>query len=105
MYTVVIVIHDAVCISLCIAVLLQQGKGADIGAVFGGSSQTVFGPSGAGHALTQATWLVAAIFFSPSGFLAFASARRLTGSIFRPLLSSGPGPAMPAAHAIPHKAV
>ena len=82
MYTVVIVIHVAVCISLCIAVLLQQGKGADIGAVFGGSSQTVFGASGAGNILTKLTWGFAVVFFSTSIFLAYASTRRVSGSLF-----------------------
>jgi len=51
MVTVVVVIHVVVCISLCIIVLMQRGKGAEVGAVFGGSSQTVFGASGAGGAL------------------------------------------------------
>ncbi len=82
MYTVVIVIHVAVCISLCITVLLQQGKGADIGAVFGGSSQTVFGASGAGNILTKLTWGFAVVFFSTSIFLAYASTRRVSGSLF-----------------------
>src|SRR5229473_7916653 len=105
MYTVVIVIHVAVCISLCIAVLLQQGKGADIGAVFGGSSQTVFGASGAGNALTKATWLLAAIFFSTSIFLAYASARRVTCSIFDRPFSSGPVSVMPATKPMPKNVV
>src|SRR5258708_7817383 len=105
MYTVVIVIHDAVCISLCIAVLLQQGKGADIGAVFGGSSQTVFGASGAGNALTKATWALAAIFFATSIFLALASARRVTGSIFDRPFSSGPVSVMPASKQMPKNAL
>ncbi|HWN57490.1 MAG TPA: preprotein translocase subunit SecG, partial [Methylomirabilota bacterium] len=82
MISVVILIHIVVCIAMCIIILLQQGKGADVGAVFGGSSQTVFGASGAGNALTKTTWLLAAIFFSTSIFLAYASARRVTGSIF-----------------------
>ena len=67
---------------MCIIILLQQGKGAEVGAVFGGSSQTVFGASGAGNALTKATWALAIIFFASSIFLALASARRVTGSIF-----------------------
>lgn len=82
MYTIVIVIHVAVCIALCIVVLLQQGKGADIGAVFGGSSQTVFGASGAGNILTKLTWGFAVVFFTTSIFLAYASTRRVTGSLF-----------------------
>ncbi len=116
MVTAVITIHVIVCVALCITVLLQHGKGADIGAVFGGSSQTVFGAGGAGNALTKATWSLAAIFFATSIFLALASARRVTGSIFDRPFSSPPAssvmppvksppisaaPANPVAPAIP----
>jgi preprotein translocase subunit SecG len=82
MVTAAIVIHIAVCVTLVITVLLQQGKGADVGAVFGGSSQTVFGSSGAGNLLTKITWAAAATFFATSIFLAYASTRHITGSIF-----------------------
>jgi preprotein translocase subunit SecG len=82
MVTAAIVIHIAVCVTLVIAVLLQQGKGADVGAVFGGSSQTVFGSSGAGNLLTKITWAAAATFFATSIFLAYSSTRHITGSIF-----------------------
>jgi preprotein translocase subunit SecG len=105
MISIVISIHIIVCISMCIIILLQQGKGADIGAVFGGSSQTVFGASGAGNALTKATWLLAAIFFSTSIFLAYASARRVTGSIFDRPFSSGPVSVMPATKPMPKNVV
>ncbi len=81
MVSIVVVVHIVVCIALCIAVLLQQGKGADIGAVFGGSSQTVFGSSGAGNILTKLTAGLAVVFFSTSLFLAYSSTRRFTGSI------------------------
>lgn len=64
-------------------VLLQQGKGAEIGAVFGGSSQTVFGASGAGNVLTRATSALAVVFFATSMYLAYASTERATGSVFR----------------------
>ncbi len=82
MVTAVIAIHIVICIALIIVILLQQGKGAEIGAVFGGSSQTVFGASGAGNMLTKTTWAMAAVFFATSIFLAYASTRRFTGSIF-----------------------
>ncbi|MDO8431873.1 MAG: preprotein translocase subunit SecG [Candidatus Binatus sp.] len=104
MVTVVITIHVIVCFALCITILLQHGKGADIGAVFGGSSQTVFGAGGAGNALTKATWSLAAIFFATSIFLALSSARRVTGSIFdRPFSSAPSSSVMPPAKA-PSKA-
>jgi|SRR5579885_24362 preprotein translocase subunit SecG len=97
MVSVVVAIHVIVCISLVVIILLQQGKGADVGAVFGGSSQTVFGASGAASALAKATAALATIFFATSIFLAYASARRVTGSIFQG--SSGRS-VMPAA---PHQ--
>jgi preprotein translocase subunit SecG len=102
MVSIVISIHVIVCVAMCIIILLQQGKGAEVGAVFGGSSQTVFGASGAGNALTKATWSLAIIFFASSIFLAFASARRVTGSIFegRPSTSS----VMPASKLAPKSA-
>ena len=55
MVTAAIVVHIIVCIALVIVVLLQQGKGADVGAVFGGSSQTVFGAGGASSPLFKLT--------------------------------------------------
>ncbi len=82
MVTAVIAVHIVICVALVVVILLQQGKGAEIGAVFGGSSQTVFGASGAGNVLTKTTWAMAAVFFATSIFLAYASARRITGSVF-----------------------
>jgi preprotein translocase subunit SecG len=102
MVSIVIAIHVTVCVAMCVIILLQQGKGAEVGAVFGGSSQTVFGASGAGNALTKTTWAFAIIFFASSIFLALASARRVTGSIFegRPAASS----VMPASKQSPKSA-
>ena len=82
MVAVVTSIHIIVCIALVIVVLLQQGKGAEVGAVFGGSSQTVFGASGAGNVLTKTTAALAFAFFLTSGYLALNSTQRATGSIF-----------------------
>jgi preprotein translocase subunit SecG len=82
MITIIVAIHIIVCFTLITVVLLQQGKGADVGAVFGGSSQTVFGASGAGNLLTKVTWSCAIVFFATSIILAYSSTRRVTGSIF-----------------------
>jgi len=82
MITAVIVVHITVCIALTIIVLLQQGKGADVGAVFGGSSQTVFGAGGASSPLFKLTWTFALLFGLTSLFLAYSSTKRVTGSIF-----------------------
>ncbi len=43
MYTLLVIVHVIVCLLMIGAILLQSGKGAEIGAAFGGSSQTVFG--------------------------------------------------------------
>ena len=82
MITAVVVLHIIVCIALTIIVLLQQGKGADVGAVFGGSSQTVFGAGGASSPLFKLTWTFALLFGLTSLFLAYSSTKRVTGSIF-----------------------
>jgi preprotein translocase subunit SecG len=82
MIAAIIALHIVVCLTMVIVVLLQQGKGADVGAVFGGSSSTVFGASGAGNFLTKVTWACAVLFFSTSILLAYASTKRVTGSIF-----------------------
>jgi preprotein translocase subunit SecG len=106
--TTVVVVHIIVCIALTIVVLLQQGKGADVGAVFGGSSQTVFGAGGASTPLFKLTWTFAAMFAFTSLFLAYSSTKRISGSIFEgrkvpiPIHSTVPalplgGPAAPAA--------
>jgi preprotein translocase subunit SecG len=96
MVSIVIGIHVAVCITLCVMILLQQGKGADIGAVFGGSSQTLFGSSGAGNILTKFTSALAAVFFATSLFLAYSSTRRFTGSIMPVKRAPVTAPAAPA---------
>jgi len=82
MYTVLIIIHVLVCLFLIGVVLLQQGKGADMGAVFGGSSQTLFGSGGAGNFLTRLTGAAAVIFLITSLGLAYTSARRVSTTIF-----------------------
>lgn len=106
MVSIVVSIHVIVCVAMCIIILLQQGKGAEVGAVFGGSSQTVFGASGAGNALTKATWTLAIIFFASSIFLALSSARRVTGSIFdRPFSQAPASSVMPASKQAPKNAL
>jgi preprotein translocase subunit SecG len=67
------VIVSAILISM---VLLQKGKGADIGAAFGGASNTVFGPRGAQSFLSKLTAGAAIIFMLTSLTLAFTTAKR-----------------------------
>ncbi|MGI5309160.1 preprotein translocase subunit SecG [Rheinheimera sp. WS51] len=64
MYEILIVVYLLVAMSLIGLVLIQHGKGADMGAAFGaGASATVFGSSGTGNFLTKTTTLLATVFF------------------------------------------
>jgi preprotein translocase subunit SecG len=71
------VVHVIVCLFLIVVVLLQRGKGADIGAVFGGGSgATLFGSRGAGNFLTRLTTGAAVVFMLTSLSLAYFAQER-----------------------------
>ncbi|PCI41506.1 MAG: preprotein translocase subunit SecG [Moraxellaceae bacterium] len=71
METVLLSIHVLVTVALIGLVLIQHGKGADVGAAFGsGASQTLFGSGGSGSFLTRVTTGLAVVFFSTSLALA-----------------------------------
>ena len=80
MYTVLIIIHVLICFLMIGAILLQSGKGAEIGASFGGSSQTVFGSRGPANFLSKFTVVVAAIFMVTSLSLAIMARERTFSS-------------------------
>lgn len=79
MVTFVTVIHVCLCLFLIVVVLLQTGKGADMGAAFGGASQTVFGATGALTLLHKVTTVTAVLFMLTSLSLAWHSARVQSG--------------------------
>jgi preprotein translocase subunit SecG len=82
MSLLLIILHVAVCVALIMIVLLQTGKGADMGAAFGGgSSQTLFGSTGASTFLSKATTAAAVIFMLTSLALAYISSHRTGDSI------------------------
>ena len=82
MSTLLIIIHTIVCIALILIILLQTGKGADMGAAFGGgSSQTLFGSSGSSTFLGKLTTVAAVVFMLTSLGLAYFSGLRTTNSI------------------------
>ncbi len=83
MTTLLIAVHVFVCLFLICIVLLQHGKGADIGASFGGSSQSLFGTEGPVPLLNKITTLAAIVFMGTSVALAYLSANRSTGSVMR----------------------
>ena len=75
--TLVVVLHVLIAVALVTLVLLQQGKGANAGAAFGGgASQTVFGSEGSSSFLTRATTLLAIVFFVTSFSLAVFAKQR-----------------------------
>ena len=82
MIIAVTIIHVVVSIGLILVVLLQTGKGAEVGAVFGGSSSTIFGSSGAGNFLTRLTTGMAIVFMMTSLTLGYFAGKKPTATIF-----------------------
>lgn len=79
--TVLLVVLVCVALAVVGLVLIQQGKGADAGASFGGgASQTVFGGAGSGNFLTKSTWFLALAFFVICVALAYIARERATGA-------------------------
>ncbi|HYK37516.1 preprotein translocase subunit SecG [Alloacidobacterium sp.] len=80
MFYLILAIHIIVCIVLCVVVLLQQGKSADLAGAFGGQgSQTAFGPRGAANLLTRLTTWCAVIFMLTSIGLTILMQKRSGG--------------------------
>jgi len=80
MHTLVIIIHIIACFLMIGAILLQSGKGAEIGAAFGGSSQTVFGSRGPANFLSKFTVVVAVVFMLTSLSLAILAKQKTFSS-------------------------
>jgi preprotein translocase subunit SecG len=75
----IIIVHLLAAIGIVALVLLQQGKGADAGASFGGgASQTLFGSVGSGNVLSHTTAWLAVVFFVTSIGLAFIAKQRVS---------------------------
>ena len=105
MYIVLIVLHIIACFAIMGLVLLQSGKGADIGSAFGGAgSQAVFGSMGTPTVLGKVTTVIAVIFTITSFSLALMGGER-SGSVVREPTPAGapaaPAPLAPAAPAPP----
>jgi preprotein translocase subunit SecG len=99
MTALLIILHVLVCIALIIIVLLQAGKGAEIGASFGsGSSQTVFGATGGKNFMSRLTTGAAVIFMLTSLILAYFYGQPGSSSVM-PATVPTPAPAEQAAPA------
>jgi preprotein translocase subunit SecG len=107
----IIVIDILSAVGLVALVLLQQGKGADIGAAFGsGASQTLFGARGSANFLTRTTAILATVFFVANMTLAYlATQQTAPKSVTRSVTTQEPAPkpeekkgaAVPPAPAVP----
>ena len=99
--SVLIVVHVVVALGIIGLVLLQHGKGADMGSGFGGgASSSLFGATGSANFLSRATAILAAIFFGLSLALAYVATRRpaeLGGGVIDAIRSKQTQPAKPAA--------
>ncbi len=103
-YTFVLIVHVIVCIAMILIILLQSGKGADIGAAFGGgSSQTVFGSTGAGTLLSKVTIGAAVIFMTTSIVLTYFAGKSAVTIDDKSLVSgqAAPQSSMPVQGAVP----
>ena len=84
MTTILIMIHVAVCVFLILVVLLQTGKGAEMGvSMGGGGSQALFGAAGPANILTKITTVVAIVFMITSLALAYMSGHQSQSSIMK----------------------
>ena len=94
METFVWIIHTLAALSVIGLVLIQHGKGADMGAAFGsGSAGSLFGSTGASNFLSKTTGVLAAIFFISSLGLTYLSSHRQSGGV----MQSAPVAAQPLA--------
>ena len=113
MELVVLILHIVAALGIVGLVLLQHGKGADVGAAFGsGSAGSVFGASGSANFLSRATAVLALVFFLTSMGLTYLSTRKPDGGagvmVNQPVPSQslpgqipGQAPAGKAAPAVP----
>jgi preprotein translocase subunit SecG len=90
METLLTIVHVIVCLFLVGIVLLQHGKGADIGASFGGSSQSLFGTEGPLPLLNKITTASAIIFMLTSVTLAYISSHTGSSSVMSEITASQP---------------
>ena len=107
MESLIIVIHILSAVAIIGLVLIQHGKGADMGASFGsGASQTIFGSAGSGNVLTRSTTWLAVVFFLTSLGLAVVARNRADAGVELESLLANPdaaavAPAAPVAADLP----
>lgn len=102
MTIIIVTLHIIVCIALIMIVLLQTGKGADMGAAFGGGGgQTLFGSSGASTFLSKSTTVAAIIFMLTSFSLAYMSTHQTSKTIMQGIEAPASEQAVPVDQPLP----
>src|SRR5262245_63538763 len=104
MYIALTIVHVFACLAIIGIVLLQSGKGADIGSAFGGAgSQAVFGSMGTPTLLGKITTGIAIVFTITSFTLAILGGERASSVVREPAPppASAPAPAIPGTHDAP----
>jgi preprotein translocase subunit SecG len=107
LFNLIVVVQVLSAVAIIGLVLLQHGKGADMGAAFGsGASGSLFGATGSSNFMSKSTGIAAAIFFSATLGLSFISTQHgstVSGGVMDKALPVAPAPAAPAtgAAAIP----
>ncbi|MDR2925988.1 MAG: preprotein translocase subunit SecG [Azoarcus sp.] len=99
-FNLVLLVHVIVGLGVVGLVLMQHGKGADMGAAFGsGASGSLFGSSGSANFLSRATAMLATVFFITSLSLAYMASQAPKEPTS--VMESAPVPAKPASDAVP----
>jgi len=97
METLILVMHVLAALALVGLILLQHGKGADVGAAFGsGASGSVFGATGSANFLSRTTAILAVVFFLTSLGLTFYSSRKTEGRGVMATQPAAPAQSLPA---------
>lgn len=92
-FSLVLTVHILVALAIIGLVLMQHGKGADMGAAFGsGASGSLFGATGSANFLSRATGILAAVFFITSLTLAYVASVKpeTSGSVMQEAVQSEP---------------
>lgn len=103
-FPLVLSVHVLAGIGIVGLVLMQHGKGADMGAAFGsGASGSLFGATGSANFLSRSTAVLAAVFFVTSLALSYLATSRpkAGGSVMDVPAQTAPAPAKPDAPAVP----
>jgi len=103
LFSVVLVVHILAALGIIGLVLIQHGKGADMGAAFGsGASGSLFGATGSANFLSRTTAILAIVFFSTSLALAYLASTKPknSGSVMQEAVQSAPASAPNGAPAV-----